>query len=163
MHNPPMRIRSLLAAQKAHTLIHEQSASRKEIRTEAVSYQQAEDHLTEAVLIVCHHFEEPNAHRFRTRRTHHGRLDLDGFFVGGWLDDQLDEGPLRQGLRRLERAASHGDIRHTIVRAYGVLCDKVGSERDRQASVLSAVRRRSLTGGVIPVGMETCGAELAPK
>jgi hypothetical protein len=28
---------------------------------------------------------------------------------------------------------------------------------------LSAIRRGSLTGGVIPVSMETCGAELAPK
>ena len=45
-------IRSLRAAQKAHTLIHEQGVSRKEIGVEALSHEQAEDHLTEAVLIV---------------------------------------------------------------------------------------------------------------
>ena len=31
---------------------------------EALSYQQTEDHLTEAILIVRHHLHESNAHRF---------------------------------------------------------------------------------------------------
>ena len=86
----------------------------------ALSYQQAEDDLTEAVLVVRHHFEEPDAHRFRSRRTDHGRLNLNGFFVGSRFDDELDERALRQGCCRLERTTSHGDIRHAIVYPYGV-------------------------------------------
>lgn len=39
--------------------------SREEIRVQALSYQQAEDHLAEAVLIVRHHLHESNAHGFR--------------------------------------------------------------------------------------------------
>jgi len=94
----------------------------------ALSYQQAEDHLAEAVLIVRYHFEEPDPHRFRTRRTHHGRLNLNRFFVGSRFDDEFDKCTLRQDCRRLERATSHGDIRYPIVYSHGVLCEKVGAK-----------------------------------
>ncbi len=107
---------------------------------EALPYQQAEDHLTEAVLVIRHHFEEPDTHRFGSRRTHHGRLNLDGFFVGSRFDDQLDKRPLRQGCRRLERAASHGDIRYAIVHSQGVFCEKIGPERHWQSFVLPTIR-----------------------
>lgn len=106
----------------------------------ALAHQQAEDHLTETVLIGCYHFEEPDAHRFGSRRTDHGGLDLNGFFVGGRFDDQLDNRPLRQGGRRLERATPHGDIRHPVVIPSGILCEKVGPERHRQSFVLPAIR-----------------------
>ena len=130
---------------------------------EALPYQQAEDHLTEAVLVIRHHFEEPDAHRFRPRRTDHGRLNLDRFFVGSWFDDQFDKCPLRQDRRRLERAASHGDIRHTIVHPHVVLCEKVGPERHRQSFVLPAIRDGGLAWALIPIDAEACGAELAPE
>ena len=130
---------------------------------EALSHQQAEDHLAETVLIICHHFEKPNPHRFRTGRTHHGRLNLNGFFVGSRFDDELDKCPLRQGCRRLQRAASHGDIRYTIVHSYGVLCEKVGPKRYWQSLVLPAIRDRGLAWELVSIGPETRGAKLAPE
>lgn len=88
---------------------------------EALPDQQAEDHLTEAVFIIGYHFEEPDPHRFRARRTHHGALNLNRCFIGGGFDGQLNKRSLRQGCCRFERAASHGDIRHTIVGPHGAL------------------------------------------
>ena len=130
---------------------------------EALAHQQAEDHLTEAVLVVRHHVKESDAHRFWSRRTHHGRLNLNRLFVGSRFDDQLDKRALRQGFCRFERTPSHGDIRYAIVYPHGVLCEQVGPERHRQAFVLSTIRDRGSAWGLIPIDTEACRAELAPE
>jgi len=130
---------------------------------EALSDQQAEDDLTETVLVIRHHFEKSDAHRFWSRRTHHGRPNLNRFFIGSRFDDQLDKRALRQGCRRLERATSHGDIRHAIVHPPGVLCEEVGPERYGQSFVLPTIRDGGLAWGLGPIDTEACGAELAPE
>jgi hypothetical protein len=135
----------------------------EKIRMEALSYQQAEDDLAKAVLIICYHFEKSNAHRFWSRRTHYGCPNLNRFFIGSRFDDQLDKRALRQGCRRLERATSHGDIRHAIVHPPGVLCEKVGPERHGQSFVLPAIRDRGLGWTLSPIDTKACGAELAPE
>ena len=38
----------------------------EEVLMEALPHKQAEDHLAEAVFIIRYHFQEPNAHGFRT-------------------------------------------------------------------------------------------------
>ena len=82
---------------------------------EALSHEQAEDHLAEAVLIVRHHLHESNAHRFWPGGADHGCPDLDWFLVGGRFDHKLDKCTLRKGPCGFESAATHGDIRHPIV------------------------------------------------
>ena len=42
----------------------EADALGEKIRMEALAHQQAEDDLTEAVLVIRHHFEKSDAHRF---------------------------------------------------------------------------------------------------
>jgi hypothetical protein len=56
-----------------------------------LSHQQAEDHLTEAVLIICHHFEKLDAID-SSREEQTMAVNLNGFFVRGGFDDQLDKG-----------------------------------------------------------------------
>ena len=68
---------------------------------EALSYQQAEDDLAKAVLVIRDHFEKSDAHRFRPRRTHHGRPNLNRFFIGSRFDDQLDKRALSPMCREL--------------------------------------------------------------
>lgn len=49
---------------RLNSLFYWESLLCEKVLMEALSYQQAEDHLAEAVLIVRHHLHESNAHRF---------------------------------------------------------------------------------------------------